>query len=94
MSNIETSGDQTMNEYLDALITEKGSSTDASIDIDGVVGLTWQHLIDFIDQLPEHHEDIRKNLVHIDFVNGDVFDYLTHLAKGMIEACGLGSYLS
>jgi hypothetical protein len=30
-------------------------------------------------------EQIKKMLVRIDFVNGDVLDYLQHLAGGLIE---------
>lgn len=78
-----------MRNYLEALITEKGTDLEADINLDGHFGLTWQMLVDFIvEQAPEHHASIRTTLVKIDFLNGDVFDFLTHLAKGMVKACG------
>jgi len=77
-----------MKQYLTNLITEKGFSTDDHINLEGHFGLTWDMLIDFIEQAPEYHKSIRTMLVKIDFQNGDVFHYLTHLAKGMVEACG------
>ena len=77
-----------MKKYLETLITEKGANIWDDINIDGHIGLTWEVLIEFIENHPMHHETIRKTLVKIDFLNGDVFDYLTHLAKGMIQAAG------
>lgn len=78
-----------MRNYLEALITEKGVDLEGEIKIDGHIGLTWQMLVDFIvEQAVEYHGEIRKTLVKIDFLNGDVFHYLTHLANGMLAACG------
>ena len=75
-----------MKKYLKTLIEEKGRSLDDNICIEGNFGITYEMLIDFIDQCPEYHESIKKTLVKIDFKNGDVFDYLKHLANGMIKA--------
>jgi hypothetical protein len=72
--------------YLIALIEEKGANTDDNINIDGHFGLTWDMLIDYIGSATQYHREIKAMLVKIDFMNGDVFHYLTHLAKGMIEA--------
>lgn len=77
-----------MRNYLNALIEEKGRSLDDSINLDGHFGLTWEVLVDFIDANPDHHEAIRCKLVAIDFHNGDVFHFLTHLAKGMVASMG------
>ena len=77
-----------MRTYLTNLITEKGRSLDDAITIEGHFGLTWQMLVDFVAEAREYHNQIRTTLVKIDFCNGDVFDYLTHLAKGMLRACG------
>ena len=77
-----------MRNYLETLITEKGVSLESEIGLDGHIGLTWQMLVDFVVQMKEHHEQIRKTLVMIDFKNGDVFHYLRHLAEGMVRACG------
>lgn len=79
-----------MRAYLTNLITEKGRELDDEIQIEGHIGLTWEMLIDFICQpeLSGHHKAIRDTLVKIDFLNGDVLHYLTHLAKGMVAAVG------
>lgn len=74
--------------YLINLIEEKGVEIEATINIDGHIGLTWLMLIDFIDTVPEYHDEIRKTLVSIDFQNGDVFHYLKHLATGMVKSLG------
>ncbi len=77
-----------MRRYLENLITEKGRNLDDEIGIDGHIGLTWEMLIDFIAAAKAEHKRIRSMLVKIDFCNGDVFDYLRHLANGMLAACG------
>jgi hypothetical protein len=77
-----------MTKYLTNLITEKGRSLDDAIEIDGHYGLTWGMLVEFIAQMPEYHSQIRTTLVKIDFKNGDVFHYLTHLAQGMVASVG------
>lgn len=77
-----------MKTYLENLITEKGKRLDDTINLEGHIGLTYQMLVDFIVEAREYHETIRKTLVKIDFCNGDVFDYLHHLAAGMVKACG------
>jgi len=72
--------------YLANLIEEKGKSVDAEIKIEGHIGITYQNLIEFIEGIPnEMQKEIRTMLVKIDFHNGDVFDYLLHLAKGMAK---------
>lgn len=82
-----------MTTYLTNLITEKGVSVDVDIKKEGHIGLTWRHLIEFIEVMPEQHEQIRTTLVKIDFMNGDVFHYLNFLIDAMINAKGL-SYFS
>jgi hypothetical protein len=81
-------------EYLETLIKEKGSDKTQTINKPGHIGLTWANLIEFIDTNCDDKikADIRAMLVKIDFHNGDVFDYLNHLADGMIEASGLSLY--
>ena len=79
-----------MKRYLETLITEKGIDLDADIKLDGHIGLTWQMLVDFISspELKTHHNTIRETLVKIDFLNGDVFHYLRHLAEVMVKSLG------
>lgn len=78
-----------MKTYLTNLITEKGFSMNDCIELDGHFGLTYQMLVDFILSVPEHHHAIRSTLVKIDFMNGDVFHYLNHLAAGMVASLGM-----
>jgi len=80
-----------INTYLTRLIEEKGRELDEWIlTNEGQIGLTWQHLIDFVSSMPaETKEKVRKTLVLIDFKNGDVFHFLTHCARGMVDALGL-----
>ena len=75
-----------MKKYLKTLIEEKGKSLDHTINIEGHFGLTYGMLVDFIEEMPVYHEEIKTTLIKIDFYNGDVFHYLQHLAVGMIEA--------
>ena len=77
-----------MRKYLTNLITEKGSSLDATINLDGHFGLTYGMLVDFICDAKDYHKQIRTTLVRIDFKNGDVFHYLDHLAAGMVKSVG------
>jgi len=84
----QTNKETKMKAYLTKLIEEKGKSLDAEIEIEGHYGLTYEMLVDFISSIPEYHETIRKTLVKIDFLNGDVFHYLKHLAKGMLASTG------
>jgi hypothetical protein len=47
-------------------------------------------LVDFVaaPEMKEYQADIKTMLVKIDFLNGDVFHYLRHLAEGMVAALG------
>jgi len=81
-------GNETMRNYLQTLIKEKGIELESEITLDGHIGVTWQMLVDFIVEAKEYHGEIRNTLVTIDFKNGDIFDYLTHLARGMVASVG------
>jgi hypothetical protein len=48
--------------------------------------LTWADFVNFIGVVSEPHEATRSPLAKIDFMTGDVFYYLTHLANGMLSA--------
>lgn len=78
-----------MRNYLENLITEKGTDLNDTIQLEGHIGLTYQMLVDYIVEVAKpYHQQIRTTLVKIDFQNGDVFHYLDFLAKGMIQAVG------
>jgi hypothetical protein len=77
-----------MRTYLNNLITEKGTSLDSTINLDGHFGLTYEMLVDFICDAKDYHSQIKTTLTKIDFMNGDVFHYLNHLAEGMVKSLG------
>lgn len=77
-----------MKKYLITLIEEKGKSIDDEIQIEGHIGLTYEMLIDFIEEQKQYHKQIKDTLIKIDFKNGDVFHYLNHLANGMVKSLG------
>lgn len=77
-----------MKNYLTTLIEEKGKSIENEIQLDGHFGLTYEMLIDYIQEAKQYHSQIKTTLVKINFLNGDVFHYLDFLAKGMVEALG------
>ena len=77
-----------MRTYLNNLITEKGTNLESTINLEGHFGLTYEMLVDFICEAKEYHTQIRTTLVKIDFMNGDVFHYLNHLANGMVKSVG------
>lgn len=76
-----------MYEYLKTLITEKGRELDDIIEVEGPSGTNIMPLgvlVDSIDAAPKSEQlAIKTNLVKIDFANGDVFDYLKHLARAI-----------
>ena len=83
-----------MRKYLEMLITEKGRDLQDEIGIDGHIGLCWQMLVDYIvEAAGEWHQEIRTTLAKIDFLNGDVFHFLTHLANGMLAAIGADNWI-
>jgi len=77
-----------MKNYLTTLIEEKGKSIETEINLNGHFGLTYEMLIDYIQEAKQYHNEIKTTLVKIDFLNGDVFHYLDYLANGMIKALG------
>lgn len=82
MSDIKT--------YLTNLITEKGHSVDESVEREGHIGLTWENLIEFCEQIaPEDQEKIIETCTKIDFKHGDVFHFLNYLIDGMIKSMNL-----
>jgi hypothetical protein len=78
----------TFNQWLDTFIEEKGIDTNHTFEVEGneygtnliPVGVVIEH----IKIAPKHEKDQIKNiLVKIDFHNGDVLDFLNHLAKAL-----------
>jgi hypothetical protein len=75
--------------WLETMISEKGVDLETDIQIQGHIGLNYNVLIEFLNSLPKHFQaQIKQKLVTIDFMNGDIFHFLKHLANGMIAAKG------
>jgi len=70
--------------YLDKLIAEKGLDLEQIIEIEGESGTNWIPLVFVIDAIKAaskgEQDQIRNTLVQIDFKNGDVMHFFTHLA--------------
>ena len=78
-----------MKNYLTTLIEEKGTSVKNEIAIQGHFGLTWEMLIDYIESTDSKTKaQIKTTLVKIDFLNGDIFHFLSYCANGMIKSLG------
>ena len=74
----------TYNQWLDKLIEEKGIDRDDFFEIGDNI-FEYGYVIDCIKLAPAHEKEaIRKMLVKIDFVNGDIKHYLRHLAHALI----------
>lgn len=88
--------DSKVSTYLQTLISEKGGDIEAALpqfEAVGHFGLCYLNLVEFISTMPKNiQEQIRKALVHIDFINEDVFEYLNHLTNGMIKATNMDDY--
>lgn len=81
--------------YITNLLTEKG------IDLDDTFAIILQRhahvyeygqfiedLVELTDGDTKVREQIRRTFVKIDFVNGDVLDYVKHLATGIVKSVG------
>ena len=76
-----------MRKYLETLITEKGRDLEDILEVEGPSGTNYMPLavlVEAIDHAPTREQQaIRKQLVYIDFHNGDVFDYFRHIAQAI-----------
>lgn len=75
-----------MQKWLETFLTEK-NLLDATILVEGSLGensIPVQCLVDQIVAAPAHEQaQIKDVLVKIDFHNGDVMDFLTHISKAI-----------
>jgi len=73
--------------WLDVFLYEKGIDMDETVEAEGPGGTNWipvGSLVELMKQAPRHEQTGIKNmLVRIDFVNGNVRDYLAHLAQAI-----------
>lgn len=77
-----------MARYIETLLEEKNISSETSLlENEGNIGLTIDMLIDFIYSMPHNIiAQIESTFGKIDFQNGDVMNYITFLAKGMVQS--------
>jgi hypothetical protein len=77
-------------EYILTLFDEKGYDLNEDI-LDGVFGLNIYAVAEYVaNARGGDQETIYDNFTQIDFANGDVYDFLEHIAEGMVEAQGYG----
>lgn len=74
--------------YIETLLEEKNISLDTSLlEHEGNIGLTVKALVDFIYSMPKNIiRQVENTFRKIDFLNGDVMNYVNFLAKGMIQS--------
>ena len=74
--------------YIETLLEEKNISLDTYIlENEGNFGLTIKMLVDFIYSMPVSiKKQVENTFRKIDFLNGDVMNYINFLAKGMIQS--------
>lgn len=75
------------NKWIDTLLSEKGIQLDQPITVQGPSGPNYMEVSHVVNAIkgasaPER-EAIKVMIVKIDFLNGDVLDYLKHLAKAI-----------
>ena len=75
------------NQWINTLIEEKQIDTETVIEVEGDWGTNYMPLeviVDAIKSAPAHERAaIKTMLVKIDFVNGNIVDYFTHLAQAI-----------
>jgi|TARA_R110000764_G_scaffold229620_1_gene320546 hypothetical protein len=78
-----------MKNYLNALISEKGLNTEATIEVEGNSGTNFIPLGVVIEHIlianSTEQAQIKNTLVKIDFHNGDVMHFFTHLAQAIAK---------
>jgi hypothetical protein len=81
--------------YITNLLTEKGIDLDDTFAIIlprhahvYEYGQFIEDLVELTDGDTKVREQIRRTFVKIDFVNGDVLDYVKHLATGIVKSAG------
>lgn len=75
-----------ISKYITNLITEKGVDATDTIELDGHFGFTYEMLIDTVATQFDRATQFKvwRTLVTIDARNGDVFHFLTYIARGIV----------
>ena len=78
-----------MKNYLNALISEKGLNTETIIEVEGSYGTNFIPLSVVIEHIlianSTEKAQIKNTLVKIDFHNGDLMHFFTHLAQAIAK---------
>ena len=76
-----------MKNYLNALISEKGLNTETIIEVEGNSGTNFIPLGVVVEHIlianSTEQAQIKNTLVKIDFHNGNVMHFFTHLAQAI-----------
>ena len=77
-----------MKKYLNTLLEEKGISQERVLEVNGSEwGTNFMPIsviVDFLSNLDkETQKKVKNTFVKIDFHNGDIVDFLNHIAKGI-----------
>ena len=82
-------------EWFDTFVEEKGLDQQYKVwNLESPNG-TWNHIdsevvIEFIQNVTDEQlqNDIKTNIVKIDFYNGDVFHFFEYIAQGLVNNYG------
>ncbi|WP_321437276.1 hypothetical protein [uncultured Bacteroides sp.] len=76
--------------YIETLLEEKNINSETNLlENEGHFGLTVNMLVDFIYSMPANIvKQIESTFRKIDFLNGNVMNYINFLAKGMVKSLG------
>jgi hypothetical protein len=79
----------TFNTWITTFLAEKCIDLETTVEAVGASGTNWIPigcLVDLMKLAPKHEQArIKDMLVRIDFRNGNVLDYLKHLAKAVAQ---------
>lgn len=77
----------TFNKWLDTFISEKEINPDQYLEVEGPSGPNHMPVSAVLDAMksttPQEQARIKTMIVKIDFLNGDVLDYIKHLGKAI-----------
>lgn len=76
-----------MKKYLNNLLAEKGIDKEEILEVEGQSGVNFIPVGCVVEAIlmaqKAEQEKIRKILVQIDFMNGDILHFFKHLSKAM-----------
>jgi len=86
---------QQRKQYIYILLEEKGIDMEQCLlEEEGHFGLTINMVIDFVYTCEKNTiQEVENTFRMIDFKNGNIMDYITFLAKGIVKAIGLDNFV-